>query len=62
VSQADHIESGLAASVDAMLVVHPVGNFGFTVGPAADIAFAGNSDVTRTWRSVGLMGGLVAWL
>jgi len=52
---------GVALSLDAMLVVAPMGSFGFMVGPSADIAFAGNSDVFRGWRSVGLMGGLIGW-
>jgi len=57
-----HVESGVAATLDAMLIVTPKGPFGFLVGPAADIGFAGNLETTKSARSIGLLGGLVAWL
>ncbi|MBM4362593.1 MAG: hypothetical protein FJ104_07920, partial [Deltaproteobacteria bacterium] len=56
------VETGLAATLDAMLIVTPRGPFGFLVGPAADIGFGGNKRTASSTRTYGLLGGLVAWL
>jgi hypothetical protein len=58
-------------SLDALLVVSPVPNFGFYVGPQADISFSGthsntdNRGIETSWgssyRDIGLGAGLVGY-
>lgn len=48
----------LAATLEAQLVVTPVRQFGFLLGPTADI---GLSATNTRWSEVGFQAGLIGW-
>ncbi|RYE80358.1 MAG: hypothetical protein EOO74_02250 [Myxococcales bacterium] len=63
----DTVYSGLAVSIDPMVVITPVNHFGITIGPTVDLPLTGSSktgdtsvDVTTT--QIGLQFGLLGYL
>ena len=65
-------ENAFALDVEAMFVIAPIHRFGILVGPTFDIDLTGSrdyeipggpqQDVKRTYRTIGLQIGMMAWL